>query len=102
MGMKNMTRPMAWRTGPTFCTGASRLACPDMMALSCWKPSLPMTATQVSSNTLLAMNMVPVSAAMREPGTSIAAATGMRNHSAKATMKSPIPHLKRHPALGLG
>ncbi|MNT60290.1 hypothetical protein D3C72_1978620 [compost metagenome] len=61
-----------------------------------------MTAMQVISSTLLAMKMAPVSAAMREPGASMPAAIGIRNHRAKARMNSPIPHLKRHPAAGAG
>ncbi|KAG1372599.1 hypothetical protein G6F59_018573 [Rhizopus arrhizus] len=89
---------MAWRTGPTFCTGARRLAWPKTIALSCWNPSLPMTAMHEISSTLLAMKIAPVRAAMREPGVSIEAAIGIRSHSAKARMNMPMPHLKRHPA----
>ncbi|MNU05108.1 hypothetical protein D3C72_2497960 [compost metagenome] len=51
--------------------------------------------------TLLAMKIAPVSAAMREPGASTAAAIGIRNHRAKARMKRPMPHLNRHPAAGV-
>ncbi|MNY68814.1 hypothetical protein D3C86_2066400 [compost metagenome] len=61
-----------------------------------------MTAMQVISRTLLAMKMAPVNAAMREPGISMAAPMGIRNQSANARMKIPIPHLKRQPMAGAG
>src|SRR5215204_2495389 len=97
-GRQNITSPMMWRTGPTVSLGAKTLKELKTSDLSCWKPALPITATQVRIRTLLAMKMAPVMAAMRDAETSAAAAKGMRSQSAKAKTKIAMPALNRYPA----